>query len=58
MLYFYLNFITGTKKKQYLMQNMKLSSAPPILKHGGGGGGIYNAVCLLIAPKLQPQAGS
>ena len=31
ILYFYLNFITGMKKKQYSISNMKLSSAPPIL---------------------------
>ena len=38
ILYSHFNFITGTKKKQYSMWNMKLSSAPLNLKHSGGGG--------------------
>ena len=35
ILYSHLNFITETKKKQFSMENMKLSSIPLFSMHGG-----------------------
>ena len=40
ILYSHLNFITETKKKQFSMENMKLSSIPLFSMHGGGEGKI------------------